>query len=110
MRAILGTTHQDITPNKFALFHYKLANEVISTWNSVWKLMSDNLKDEKLVVMRKQLAWLLAQAAEYDSGRPEAATENFIYAAQKCAEVAAMYRRQAETLQYLIAATEEPDC
>ena len=56
-----------------------------------------------------QLAWLLAQVAEYESGRPEAATENFIYAAHKCHEMAAKYRVQAQNLQSLIAATENPD-
>ncbi len=64
----------------------------------------DNLKK-----MRQQLAWLLSQATEYESGRPAMAIENGIFAARKCAEMAAQYRRRADNLAALIAATEKAD-
>jgi hypothetical protein len=57
--------------------------------------------------MRERLAWLLAQADEYDSGRPETDMENGIFAARKCAEMAAECRRHASNLAVLIIATEE---
>jgi hypothetical protein len=56
--------------------------------------------------MRQKLAWLLSQAEEYDSGRPERDTENGIVAAQRCAEMAAKYRNQATNLLAVIEATE----
>jgi hypothetical protein len=59
--------------------------------------------------MRERLAWLLAQAEEYDSGRPENATENGITAAHKCAEMAARYRGQADNLAAVIATTKESE-
>jgi hypothetical protein len=54
------------------------------------------------------MAWYLAQAEEYKSGRPEAKTENGIVAARRCAEMAAKYRGWAGDLSVMIEAyTEE---
>jgi hypothetical protein len=69
--------------------------------------MNSNDKTDQLKKMRKQLTWLLAQVEEYESGRPEIATENGIYAAHKCSEMAAEYRRRADNLTALIAASED---
>ena len=59
--------------------------------------------------MRQRHAWLLSQAEEYNSGRPEADTENGIVAAQRCAEMAAKYRNQAANLLVVMEATEGAD-
>jgi hypothetical protein len=56
--------------------------------------------------MRHRHAWLLSQAQEYDSGRPEQDTENGIVAAMRCAEMAAKYRNQAANLLAIIEATD----
>lgn len=52
--------------------------------------------------LRQRMKWYLAQAQEYDSGRPEAGTENGIVAAARCAEMAAKYRKWANDLSVLI--------
>lgn len=57
--------------------------------------------------LRHRKAWYLSQAEEYDSGRPEAATENGIVAALRCAEMATKYRRMADDLSVLIDAYKE---
>jgi hypothetical protein len=64
---------------------------------------------EQLKKMRQQLAWLLTQVEEYESGRPEMSIENGISAAHKCAEIAAGYRQRASSLAIIIAATEQAD-
>ena len=69
--------------------------------------MGENDKSAKLQKMRQKMAWLLAQADEYDTGRPEMHVENGIVASRRCAEMAAVYRRQANNLATIIAAAEE---
>jgi hypothetical protein len=64
---------------------------------------------KELARLRQRRAWYLSQAEEYDSGRPEAATENGIVAAMRCAEMAANYRRMADDLSVFIAAYGEAD-
>jgi hypothetical protein len=66
-------------------------------------------RSSELKKMRHKVTWLLAQAVEYDSGRPESGTENGIVAALKCAEMAAAYRRQADNLAIFITAAEQAD-
>lgn len=61
---------------------------------------------ELLKGLRKQFSWLMAQAAEYESGRPGSAIENGIYAAHECAEMAMKFRRQADNLAVIISAYE----
>jgi len=54
------------------------------------------------------MAWYLAQAEEYESGSPEAKTENGIVAARRCTEMAAKYCGWAGDLAVMIEAyTEE---
>jgi hypothetical protein len=69
--------------------------------------MGATTKISELRKMRQKMAWLLAQAEEYESGRPEIGIENGIFAAAKCREMAASYRRQARNLAIYIAAVEE---
>jgi transcriptional regulator of heat shock response len=64
---------------------------------------------DTLNTMRKQLAWLLSQVEEYESGRAEIGIENGIFAAHKCAEIASQYRQRADNLAIIIAATEGLD-
>jgi hypothetical protein len=67
-------------------------------------------KDEMaalLVGFRNQFSWLMAQAAEYESGRPGAVVENGIYGAHICAETAMKFRRQADNLAVIISAYEK---
>jgi hypothetical protein len=66
------------------------------------KEQSDELKR---ICQRRE--WYLSQAEEYDSGRPEAKTENGIVAALRCAEIAANYRRMAGDLSVFIDAYNE---
>lgn len=68
--------------------------------------MTREEKIELLKGFRKQFSRLLAQAAEYESGRPGIAIENGIYAARECTEIAAKCRRQADSLKIMIAAYE----
>jgi hypothetical protein len=68
------------------------------------KERSDELKR---ICLRRD--WYLSQAEEYESGRPEAGTENGIVAAMRCAEVAANYRRMADDLSVFIDAYKEAD-
>ena len=56
--------------------------------------------------LRRQLHLAQLQVAEYESGRPERRIENGIYAAHKCAEMAAKYRQRVNNLGELIAAYE----
>jgi hypothetical protein len=72
------------------------------------KAAQDNDTHSNLKKMRQQLAWLLSQAEEYASGRPEKDIENGIFAAHKCVETAAKYRQRADNLVAIIAATEQP--
>ena len=71
--------------------------------------MTKEERVELLKGFRKQYSWLMAQAAEYESGRPGSAIENGIYAAHKCAEMATKLRRQADNLAIMIAAYENTD-
>jgi hypothetical protein len=75
--------------------------------------MEEAVRSSALKKMRHKATWLLAQAVEYDSGRPESGTEsgteNGIVAALRCAQMAASYRRQADNLAIFIAAAEEAD-
>ena len=71
--------------------------------------MEGAVRSSALKKMRHKATWLLAQAVEYDSGRPESGTENGIVAALRCAQMAASYRRQADNLAIFIAAAEEAD-
>lgn len=64
---------------------------------------------KELARLRYRRAWYLSQAEEYDSGRPEAGTENGIVAAMRCAEMAANYRRMADDLSVFIDAYSEAD-
>jgi hypothetical protein len=64
-------------------------------------------RSEELARLRQKMAWYLAQAEEYETGRPEAATENGIVAARRCAEMAAKYRRWADDLAAIIKAHQE---
>jgi hypothetical protein len=64
---------------------------------------------EELARLRQKIAWYLAQAEEYKSGRPEAGTENGIVAAMRCAEMAAKYRGWAQDLAILVEAHTELD-
>jgi len=66
-------------------------------------------RSEELARLRQKMAWYLAQAEEYKSGRPEAATENGIVAARRCAEMAAKYRGWADDLAVMIEAYQEED-
>jgi hypothetical protein len=66
-------------------------------------------RPEELTRLRQKMAWYLSQAGEYESGRPEAKTENGIVAAMRCAEMAAKYRRWAHDLAVLIEAYNEED-
>jgi hypothetical protein len=59
--------------------------------------------------LRQRRAWYLSLADEYDSGRPEARTENGIVAAVRCADMAANYRRMADDLSVFIDAYKEAD-
>jgi hypothetical protein len=63
-------------------------------------------KNDVLNGLRRQLHLLQLQASEYESGRPERRIENGISAAHKCAKMAALYRRRADSLSELIAAYE----
>jgi hypothetical protein len=57
---------------------------------------------KELAKMRHKMAWYLSQAEEYDSGRPEAKTDNGIVAAMRCTEMAAKYRGWAHDLSVII--------
>jgi hypothetical protein len=69
--------------------------------------MTPQEKSEFLNGLRQQRFWLEAQADDYESGRLGGAMENGIYAAHKCAEMAATYRKRADNLTILISAYEE---
>jgi hypothetical protein len=71
--------------------------------------LDSSKRPEELARQRKKIAWYLSQAEEYESGRPEAGTENGIVAAMRCAEMAAKYRRWAHDLAVLIEAHNEVD-
>jgi hypothetical protein len=71
--------------------------------------MTEEERIELLKGFRKQFSWLLAQAADYESGRPGNEIENGIYAAHKCAEMAMKFRRQADNLAVMISAYEKTD-
>jgi hypothetical protein len=66
-------------------------------------------RPEELARLRQKMAWYLSQAEEYESGRPEAETENGIVAAMRCSEMAAKYRRWATDVAVLIQAHTEQD-
>jgi len=69
--------------------------------------MDRSARPEEVARLRQKMAWYLSQAEEYDSGRPEARTENGIVAAMRCAEMAAKYRRWACDLAVLVQAHTE---
>ena len=69
--------------------------------------MTPKAKEELVRRLRQQRVWLIAQAEEYESGRPERDTENGIVAAQRCHGMAGKYRERAENLDLLIAAHEQ---
>ena len=69
--------------------------------------MDRSARPEELARLRQKMAWYLSQAEEYDSGRPEARTENGIVAAMRCAEMAAKYRRWARDVAVLFQAHTE---
>ena len=71
--------------------------------------MGSKAQSDELKRMCQRRAWYLSQAEEYDSGRPEAGTENGIVAALRCAEIAANYRRMADDLSVFIDAYKEVD-
>jgi hypothetical protein len=71
--------------------------------------MNSNDKTDQLKKMQNQLTWLLAQVEKCELGRPELATENGVYAAHKCSEMAAEYRQRANNLMALIATTEDAE-
>ncbi len=64
--------------------------------------MDRSARPEEVARLRQKMAWYLSQAEEYESGRPEAGTENGIVAAMRCAEMAAKYRGWAHDLSILI--------
>lgn len=59
-------------------------------------------REEEIAVLCQRMVWYLAQAEEYDSGKPEIMTENGIVAADRCARMAAKYRAFAQDLAVLI--------
>jgi hypothetical protein len=61
-------------------------------------------RPEELARLRQKMAWYLSQAEEYETGRPEAGTENGIVATIRCREMAAKYRRWAQDVAVLIEA------
>lgn len=76
----------------------------------IWGTCLDGLpRSEELERLRQKMAWYLAQAAEYESGRPEAKTENGIVAARRCADMAARYRGWAGDLAIMIEAYAEEE-
>jgi hypothetical protein len=73
------------------------------------ELQGVSLRCEELARLRQKKAWYLAQAEEYESGRPGATTENGIFAARRCAAIAAKYRRWADDLAVMIEAHQVED-
>jgi hypothetical protein len=71
--------------------------------------MDPTRRSQELARLRQRRTWYLSQAEEYDSGRPEAGTENGVVAALRCAERAANYRRMADDLSVFIDAYKEVD-
>ena len=71
--------------------------------------MLNKSQADELKKMRQKMAWLLSQAEEYESGRPESGTENGIVAARRCAEMAAKYRQWAANILVVIDASEGAD-
>jgi hypothetical protein len=78
-------------------------------WQTMVPPMGPENKADRLKVLQAQMAWLLNQAEENESGRAQAAAENAIYADHMAAELAGKYRRRAGDLAIMIAAHEEVD-
>jgi hypothetical protein len=64
--------------------------------------MDPNRQAKELAKLRQRRAWYLSLAEEYESGGPEAGTENGIVAAMRCADMAAHYRRMADDISVFI--------
>jgi hypothetical protein len=71
--------------------------------------MDPDRQAKELTRLRQRRAWYLSLAEEYDSGRPEAGTENGIVAAMRCADMTAHYRRMADDISVFIDAYKEVD-